>query len=129
MSIHIFRPVSSTQPSTYELRTFTTFSTFEVQYLKCYALQKERLQGLIWQNETKRNNVKPWPNGLASRHKSTQVNARLAYGLAKGGQTDSQVGSQVAKRCKFHARGLKCVFITTDYLRSTCVDLRWVAKR
>ena len=27
----------------------------------------------------------------------------LAYGLAKGGQTDSQVGSQVAKSRKFHA--------------------------
>ena len=29
--------------------------------------------------------------------------AELAYGLAKGGQTDSQVGSQVAKSRKFHA--------------------------
>ena len=28
---------------------------------------------------------------------------RLAYGLAKGGQTDSQVSSQVAKSRKFHA--------------------------
>ena len=44
----------------------------------------------------------------------------LAYGLAMGGQTDSQVGSQVAKSRKFHAY--------TDDLRSTCVDLRWVAK-
>ena len=45
----------------------------------------------------------------------------LAYGLAMGGQTDSQVGSkftQVAKSRKFH--------VYTDDLRS---DLRWVAKR
>ena len=41
----------------------------------------------------------------------------LAYGLAMGGQTDSQV----AKSRQFHA-------YTVD-LRSTCVDLRWVAKR
>ena len=27
----------------------------------------------------------------------------LVYGLVKGGQTDSQVSSQVAKNCKFHA--------------------------
>ena len=36
----------------------------------------------------------------------------LAYELARGDQTDLQVGSQV----------------TIDYLRSTCVDLRWVAQ-
>ena len=48
--------------------------------------------------------IKPWPNGLASRRKPTQVcKPELAYGLAKGGQTDSQVGSQVAKSRKFHA--------------------------
>ena len=41
----------------------------------------------------------------------------LAYGLAMGGQTDSQV----AKSRKFH--------VYTDDLRSACVDLRWVAKR
>ena len=40
-------------------------------------------------------------NGLASRSKFAKP--ELAYGLAKGGQTDSQVGSQVAKSCKFHA--------------------------
>ena len=48
---------------------------------------------------------------LAKRtRKSTQVDAsqwkfakpELAYGLAKGGQTDSQVGSQVAKSRTFH---------------------------
>ena len=37
----------------------------------------------------------------------------LTYRLAKGGQTDSQVGSQVPKTVNF----------------TTCVDLRWVAKR
>ena len=36
----------------------------------------------------------------------------LAYGLAKGGQTDSQVGSQVAKSRKFHAYN----WLMTDYL-------------
>ena len=48
----------------------------------------------------------------------------LAYVLAMGGQTDSQVGSkftQVAKSRTFH--------VYTDDLRSACVDLRWVAKR
>ena len=44
---------------------------------------------------------KPWPNGLASRRKF--IKPELAYGLAMGGQTDSQVGSQVAKSCKLHA--------------------------
>ena len=58
---------------------------------------------------------------LAKRtRKSTQVcKPELAYGLAKGGQTDSQVGSQVhaiRKSRKFHA-------YTFD-LRSTCVDMR-----
>ena len=44
-----------------------------------------------------------------------------AYGLAMGGQTDSQVGSQVRASRKFHA-------YTVEF-RSTCVDLRWVAQR
>ena len=44
--------------------------------------------------------MKPWPNELASRCKFAKP--KLAYGLAKGGQMDSQVGSQVAKSCKFH---------------------------
>ena len=30
-------------------------------------------------------------------------NQKLAHGLVKGVQTDSQVGLQVAKNCKFHA--------------------------
>ena len=44
--------------------------------------------------------LKPWPNGLACQRKF--ANPELAYGLAKGSQTDSQVGSQVAKSSKFH---------------------------
>ena len=56
--------------------------------------------------------VKPWRKF---------AKPELAYGLAMGVQTDSQVGAQVAERRKFHA-------YTVD-LRSTCVDLRWVAKR
>ena len=49
--------------------------------------------------------LKPWPNGLASRGASRRKLAKpeLAYGLAKGGQTDSKFGSQVAKSRKFHA--------------------------
>ena len=39
--------------------------------------------------------LKPWPNGLASRASQRKFAKPelLAYGLAKGGQTDSQVGS------------------------------------
>ena len=44
--------------------------------------------------------LKPWSNGLASRRKFPKP--ELAYGLVKGGQTDLQVGSQVAKTRKFH---------------------------
>ena len=43
----------------------------------------------------------PWPNRPASQHKFAK--AELAYGLAKGGQTDSQASSQVTKSHKFHA--------------------------
>ena len=45
--------------------------------------------------------LKPWPNGLASQCKFAKP--ELAYGLAKCGQTNSQVSSQVAKSRKFHA--------------------------
>ena len=45
--------------------------------------------------------IKPWPNGLTSQSKFAKP--ELVYGLAKGGQTDSQVGLQVAKSHKFHA--------------------------
>ena len=41
-----------------------------------------------------------WPNDASQRK---FAKPELAYGLAKGGQTDSQVGSQVAKVRKFHA--------------------------
>ena len=66
--------------------------------------------------------LKPWPNGLASQRKFAKP--ELAYGLTKGWQTDSQVGSQVhasSKRPQIHA--------FTDDLRSLCVDLLWVAKQ
>ena len=60
-----------------------------------------------------------------------QVNAslfakpELANGLAKGGQTDSQVGSQVAKSRKFHTyhwlmRFYNNIFSTCDQLVPTC---------
>ena len=43
-----------------------------------------------------------WLCALAKRTcKSTEVTAELAHGLAKGGQTDSQVGSQVQKAVNF----------------------------
>ena len=45
--------------------------------------------------------LKPWPNGLASRRKFAKP--ELAHGLAMGGQTDSQVGSQAAKSRKFQS--------------------------
>ena len=44
--------------------------------------------------------LKPWLNGRASRRKFGKP--ELACGLAMGGQTDSQVGSQVVKSRKFH---------------------------
>ena len=49
--------------------------------------------------------LKPWPNRLASNGTSRRKFSKpeLVYGLAKGGQKDSQVGSQVAKSRKFHA--------------------------
>ena len=71
--------------------------------------------------------MKLWPNGLASQSKFAKP--ELAYRLVKGGQTDSQVDSQVTKSRKFHAYHWLMTLITTDYLRSTCVDLHWVAKR
>ena len=77
-------------------------------HFQCEALAKRTCDG--------------WPNGLASRRKFAKP--KLAHGLVMGGQTDSQVGSQVHasfKKSKFRA-------YTVDLL-STCVDLRWVAKR
>ena len=62
--------------------------------------------------------VKPWPNGLASRRKFAKP--ELAYGLAKVGQTDSQVNSQVTKSRKFHAYHWLMCQITCDQLVSTC---------
>ena len=59
----------------------------------------------------------------------SQVNAsqrkfakpELANGLAKGGQTDSQVGSQVAKSRKFHAYHWLMRFYNNRF--STCDQL------
>ena len=56
----------------------------------------------------------------------------LAYGLVKGGQTDSQVGAQVAKKRKFHAYHWLMRFYNNRLLAIntySCVDLRWVDKR
>ena len=56
--------------------------------------------GLVWPP------FKPWPNGLAIQVNAIQrefAKPELAYGPAKGGQTDSQVGSLVANSRKFHA--------------------------
>ena len=68
--------------------------------------------------------------------------------LLSPGQTNSQVDAslqnqnlhtdlrRVAKRIRKSQKAVnfthiigQCIFITTDYLRSTCVDLHWVAKR
>ena len=57
----------------------------------------------------------PWPNRLASRRKFS-LKPELAYGVAMCDQKARQL-TQVAK--VFHTY--------TDDLRSTCVDLRWVA--
>ena len=45
-------------------------------------------------------NIKPWPNGPASNRKWTQT--ELAYRLALGGQTNSQVSSQVHAYPLYH---------------------------
>ena len=63
---------------------------------------------------------KPWPNGLASRCKSKFAKAEVVYGLR-----------WVAKRIASSHKSQKVVnaFIPVNDLRSTCIDLRWVAKR
>ena len=55
----------------------------------------------------------------ASRRKFAEP--ELAYGLAMGGHTDSQVDSQVTKSRKFQDHAY------TVHLQSICVDLRWLA--
>ena len=63
--------------------------------------------------------IKPWQTDLkvdASQRKFAKP--EVAYGLAMGGQTDSQV----AKSRKFHT-------YTVDLRSTTCFDLRWVAKQ
>ena len=66
--------------------------------------------------------IKPWPNGLTSQSKFAKP--ELVYGLAKGGLTDSQVGSQVAKSHKFHAyHWLMCFYNN----RLLAINLCWLA--
>ena len=48
---------------------------------------------------------KPWPNGLANRHKFAKP--ELAYGLAMGGQTDLQKGAQSRT---FHTYNWLCFY-------------------
>ena len=60
---------------------------------------------------------KSWHKHQALAKRTRKFAPELAYGLAMGDQTDSQV----AESRKFHAY--------TDYLGSTCVDLLWAAKR
>ena len=49
----------------------------------------------------------------------------LAYGLVMGGQTDSQVDSQVAKSHKFHAYTVNlCRLVLGGQMVKTCVNLR-----
>ena len=63
-------------------------------------------------------------NGLASQSKFAKP--ELAYGLAKDGQTDSQV----AKSCKFHAYHWLIRFYNNRLLAiNLCRLAHWVAKR
>ena len=69
------------------------------------------LDGLFVVAWCKRTNLVKVRSFLSPGQTNSQVDAsqrkfekpELAYGLAKDGQTDSQVGSQVAKSRKFHA--------------------------
>ena len=83
---------------------------FVLQHVRCY------YQVLLAHVSIASNKESPllafsWTNGLATRRESTQVGK-----LDNCGQF-----TQVAKSRKFHA-------YTAD-LRSTCVELRWAAKR
>ena len=57
----------------------------------------------------------------ASQHKFAKP--ELVYGLVKGGQTDSQVGSQVAKSGKFHAH---CWLMHFYHNRLLVITLCWL---
>ena len=65
----------------------------------------------------------PWPKGLTSQHKLTQV-CKFAYGLAKGwAKGFTEIGSPV------HASYKKLQIHTyTDNFQSTCVELHWVGQ-
>ena len=72
---------------------------------------------------------KPWPNGLASRHKFAKP--ELAYGLAMGGQTDLQKGAQSRK---FHAYNWIMCFYNNSLLAinlggQTVKNLRFLASK
>ena len=63
--------------------------------------------------------IKSWPKVDASQRKFAKP--QLAYGLVKGGQTDSQVGSQVARSSKFHVyRWLMCFYNNRFLAISLC---------
>ena len=85
-------------------------------------LIRQQIQLVVKETRTTKEifftHIKPWPNGLASQRKFAKP--ELAYGLAKGGQTDSQVGSQVAESRKFHAYHWLMRFYNNRLLVSTC---------
>ena len=64
--------------------------------------------------------VKPWPNGLASWRKSTQV-CKIRTCVRTCDQMDSQVDSEVSKSRKFHAYPHWLMrFITTGSATNLC---------
>ena len=73
-----FLPTYFLPPSTLHDRTAANFSRLFIRYATLL------LTGV---NERNKTNVKPWPNGLASRCKFPKPDH--LYGLAMGGQTDS----------------------------------------
>ena len=69
---------------------------------------------------------KPWPNEVASSRKWTQV--ELAWRLALGGLTDSQVFSQVHLSRKKHFKAdISCISLANNTLMDvTQLELTWV---
>ena len=65
---------------------------------KCYCLLCRHTNYNTWLKDNNFSALGRWPNGLASQRKF--VKPELAYGFAKGGQTDSQVVSKVVKSRK-----------------------------
>ena len=78
-----------------------------------FKLQQNKRNSCVWCAFFKLNRgLNPWPNGLASQRKFAKP--ELAYGLAMGGQTDSQV----------HAKkvvNFRHIELTCDQLVSSCV--------